>query len=482
VSLAIPPRAPVAGAVAPDPSPAPPARRPWRLAVAGALALALVSLLLPSEPAYDPWAWIIWSREITEGTLSTTTGPSWKPLPVLLTTPFALLGGDVAPAAWLVLGRAGGLLAVVMVYRLAGRMAGTIAGLLAGAFLLVSDEFLLNFARGNSEGLLVALVLFAVERHLDGRPRSTFVLGFAAALLRPEVWPFLGLYGLWLAWRDRRARPLVAAGFAGLVVLWLGPEWWGSGNPLRASDRARQPNLDSAAYAEHPFLEVFRRSSHVLMAPVLAGAALALVVAARGAIDPVQRRLRLAFGAWAAVLMVMVAAMTQAGYAGNLRYVALPAALLCALAGAGWVEAVRAGGARFGPAGRIAAVAAAVAVALPFTIAELRSFADDVRFTGDEAALYEDLDAAITAAGGPAAVRACGPVSTGRFDTMPLAWRLHVPMRDVGIFPSGPGITLSTRNFSLLVPKPSRLSRDPRRPVIGGTAQWLVRARCHGSS
>ena len=53
-------------------------------------------------------------------------------------------------------------------------------------------------ARGNSEGLLVALCLWALERHLDGRRRDAFLLGFAAGLLRPEVWPFLALYGLWL--------------------------------------------------------------------------------------------------------------------------------------------------------------------------------------------------------------------------------------------------------------------------------------------
>ena len=34
--------------------------------------------------------------------------------------------------------------------------------------------------------------------------------------------------------------------------------------------------------------------------------------------------------------------MTQLGFAGNLRYVALPAALVCVLAGAGWVDLVRA--------------------------------------------------------------------------------------------------------------------------------------------
>ena len=38
--------------------------------------------------------------------------------------------------------------------------------------------------------------------------------------------------------------------------------------------------------------------------------------------------------------------MTQAGFAGNLRYVALPAALVCVLAGAGWVWLVRATNAR----------------------------------------------------------------------------------------------------------------------------------------
>ena len=40
--------------------------------------------------------------------------------------------------------------------------------------------------------------------------------------------------------------------------------------------------------------------------------------------------------------MVAVAGMTQAGFAGNLRYVALPAALVCVLAGAGWVWLVKA--------------------------------------------------------------------------------------------------------------------------------------------
>ena len=54
----------------------------WVVAAA-VVSLAALSLLLPSAPTYDPWAWIIWGREITALDLNTVDGPSWKPLPVL---------------------------------------------------------------------------------------------------------------------------------------------------------------------------------------------------------------------------------------------------------------------------------------------------------------------------------------------------------------------------------------------------------------
>ena len=40
--------------------------------------------LLPYLPVYDPWAWLIWGRELLHGGLETAAGPSWKPLPVLI--------------------------------------------------------------------------------------------------------------------------------------------------------------------------------------------------------------------------------------------------------------------------------------------------------------------------------------------------------------------------------------------------------------
>src|ERR1700754_4177947 len=96
------------------------------------LGLTALSLLVPAAPTYDPWAWIIWGREILHLDLSTVDGPSWKPLPVLLTTPFALFGG-LAPDLWLFVARAGAIAGVVMLFRLGRRLGGVPAGVAAAA-------------------------------------------------------------------------------------------------------------------------------------------------------------------------------------------------------------------------------------------------------------------------------------------------------------------------------------------------------------
>jgi len=441
------------------------------LLLLGCLALAALSLLEVSAPTYDPWAWIVWGREITQLDLVTTDGPSWKPLPVLFTTPFALLGDGVAPALWLVVARAGGLLAFAMAYRLGARLAGPWAGAIAAIALVLADNFIRDFARGNSEGLLVAIVLWAVERHLDGRRTHAFLLGFAAALLRPEIWPFWGLYGLWLVYQAWDGRPpwrdvaLVFGSGALALVLWFLPEYLGSGDWLRAASRARDPNPDSAAFAASPFLEVFRRSAAILSVPVYVGGVIAAVAAWR------RDHVRTALAVMATILMVAVALMTEAGFAGNLRYVALPAALVCVLAGAGWVAVVRRARERGGPRVAVATGVAAVALAAPFVAADVSALRTDWDLVVNEANFYgPNLEAAIAKAGGEGELKACGTVFTGRFQVQAVAWYLHLHGRDVEIFPFGPGTTLAQGA--------SPLSVDPRYPEFTKTRHWIIGSSC----
>jgi hypothetical protein len=446
------------------------ARRPVWPALAVCLLLAVLSLLGPSQPTYDPWAWIIWGREIVEGDLVTTSGPSWKPLPVLFTAPFALFGDEAAPALWLVVARTGGLMAIVLAYRLASRLCGRPGGLVSAGALLLSDEFVRHFARGNSEGLLVALCLAAVERHLDGRRGTAFALGLAAALLRPEVWPFFGLYGLWLALGEPRRRPAVLAAFAAVAILWFVPEYLGSGDLLRAAERARQANADSAAHAERPFLEVFRRAAGLLTLPVWVGGAVAVVLALRAGRRQRSAGIVLALAGGAAILMIGVGLMTEVGFAGNLRYVALPAALVCVLAGVGWTWLIARIARRRSTGVAVAAAALLALVASAPVAASVSGFGESTEALVLEAAVYDDLDVAIARAGGPAAVHRCGRVITGPYEVQVLAWKLHRHGADIDIEVRPPGTVFAVRG--------SPLAGVGRFEAITATERWVVRRSC----
>ncbi|MDQ3609823.1 MAG: hypothetical protein M3459_13145, partial [Actinomycetota bacterium] len=251
--------------------------------VVACLVLAALSVaLLPSTPSYDPWAWIVWGREITQGDLDTVAGPSWKPLPVLFTTPLALTG-SIAPDLWLVLARAATLGAAVAAYRLGTRFAGPLAGVIGALILLLQPSYLRTQLLGFSEGALVLCGLLAVERHLDGHRTHAFALGLAAGLLRPEAWPFAGLYALYLLWERRSRFWWLAAGGAAMVTLWVLPELWGSGNLFRAAERANSPNPGSPAFAPVPSLAVLGDFLRALGPLAIAGLVLAPLAARSGA-------------------------------------------------------------------------------------------------------------------------------------------------------------------------------------------------------
>src|SRR4051812_13955326 len=154
--------------------------------IACCLAVSGLTLILPSTPTYDPWAWILWGREIIHLDLTTSGGPSWKPLPILFTVPFSLFGQHLAPYLWLWVARGGALLACAVSYRLAKRLVGggygVVAGIAAFLALFSAFKFVRDGALGNSEELLAAFALWGFERHLDGRRDHALYLGVAAAL------------------------------------------------------------------------------------------------------------------------------------------------------------------------------------------------------------------------------------------------------------------------------------------------------------
>jgi hypothetical protein len=456
--------------------------------LAGCLALSALTLLFPSTPTYDPWAWIMWGREILHLDLVTDGGPSWKPLPVLFTTPFSVFGPDLAPYLWLWIARAGGLLALAMAFRLARRLTGggalgLAAGVAAAAFLGTTYEFVRDAALGNSEALLAALVLWAIERHLDGRRDHALYLGFAAALLRPEVWPFLGLYGLWLWFVEPRLRLRLVLLAAAIPVLWFGPELWGSGNALRASDRANNPNPGSAAFAEHPGLEVVERFHKRTVWPLEATALLAALLAAIAWWRSRAQGAILFVAGVGLAWTLLVAAMTEGGYAGNQRYMIVTTATLCVLGGIGVarvLQGVRAlaaritGNARVAAAVTMAALVAGLIVLSPVISAKVDNVdatLDELRY---EASLWHTLDDAIEVSGGAKRLLSCGSVYSGPFQTQMIAYELGVHGIDVGALSGTPAPGVAFRTHT--VPKGPLVIHvdDDRFRQVAASGRWRV--------
>jgi hypothetical protein len=419
------PRAPARAAVGP--------RARGALLVLACAALAAATLPLSPVPGFDPLGWMLWGREILSPSLAFSTAgyPSWKPLPGLLGIPFALVG-DAAPALWLVVARAGALLAVAAAFRLGARLAGPWAGLLAAAGLLLAPDWWSEAAAGGSDELLTALLLWGLERHLARRPWAGFALVFAAALLRPEAWPLLALSAA-LVWRARARRRALAPALMPLVpALWFGIDWLGSGSPTTGGELARRSaEVDVTQAAGWPPLVVLGHLAGSLL-PVLA---LGVAVAVGAAVARAERG-PLLLAALALTWTATIAGMTLLGYAGIPRFLFPATALLCVLGGAGLVGLGRlAGGGRRG----IALVALLLAAGTPLALPAAVEVRRELRGAERHAAAMRGLDRALAAAGGPSRVRACGTLAVSQPESTLLAWRLHMQPRDL-LVPRAPGL------------------------------------------
>ena len=460
--------------------------------VAGSLLLGALSLLLPSAPTYDPFAWIIWGREILHLDLNTVDGPSWKPLPVIVTTLTAPLG-EASPFIWVAVAHAGALAAVALAWLLAARIARNhAAGFAAAAALLLMPWWIRNGALGNSEGIMVALVFATVLAHLDGRRGWAFTWAIGAALLRPEVWPFLGLYVLFLLYEDRGRLAWIAGGLATLPVLWLGPELWGSGNAFRASDRAQNPNSDSPAFADNPALEVTKDALGAAPALAVAGFAAAIAVAAAvvvtarrqaaGAPPRWTERLpsrtdalaALVLGLLAAAWIALVAVMTVRGFSGNQRYLIVPVALIIVVGAVGLTWLVQAASTSALPA--VATAVVALALGAAFVVPDADALGPTLRGVEYQADLYHDLGTLIDDAGGKERLERCGDLYTGPFLVPQVAWRMGVHGSDVSLRPRSPAVVFHVRTVErgYVAPPLNRAAEH----VLARRGHWALTADC----
>jgi hypothetical protein len=451
--------------------------------------LAALSLLLPSEPSYDPWSWIVWGREVVLLNLDTTGGPSWKPLPVFFTTlfaPFSVVDSGLPAALWLVVARTGALLSVVLAFRVTrrlagpGRWTGIAAGAVAALALVFAPQWLRYAAHGNEVPMAVALMLWGVERHLDGRRSHALVAVFLVCLLRPEVFPFLALYATWL-WRAEPAlRRLTASLAVALPALWLAPDWIGSGDPLGAGRKASSEPPWSLSVRDQPWLAALQRTHRIAGLPLELGA----LVAATFAVHRRDSR-ALALFAVAVTWVALVVAMTEAGFSGSTRYF-VPAAVIASILsglGAAWtVEAAARLPSRLGlrtgwirpAAGAVAALAIAVACA-PWTESRL-DLLDRQRDESVELAdLHRELRDALGRAGGASAVVAIGPPSVNRAFQTQLAWATSLPLIDVETAGGGPGLIFSVPGTPMRGRLAPKAIVDTTRAPVATAGLWQVR-------
>lgn len=456
------------------------------LAVWTAVCVALAAIsaaTLPTVPSYDPWSWVVWGREVVDPHLSFAVGggPSWKPLPVVFTTVFGLFGG-AAPTLWVLAARAGGLLALPAAYRLAARLVPgpslgqVVAGVLAAAGILLTQDWFYYMYRGTSEPLLIATWLWAIDRHLDGRHATSFGLVVATSLMRPEAWPFLGVYAVWL-WRRQPTlswRALIFAGLALVPLGWFLPPWIGGGHPFLAASHAHEYN---GHLGHHPLVTVLHRGVDIQILPALIGAAAALALAAwrlRSARSGVADRLGMAFAALIVTWWVIVVGMTLVGYPGLERFYLPAAALICVLAGAGLValaELVRSPG-----WARPALLGIAIGASVPLALSRASGLPTQTRLAARAVRRLDQLSAAVGAVGGHRGVYPCRSsfASVNHSVQTALAFKLHVTLGRVGTAMRHQGVLFLGPHDSIDGGPPAVNHRLTQRRLVVRVGAWRV--------
>lgn len=417
--------------------------RTWVPLTLGGLALLLVSYGIvrwaDTRPSYDAFGWLVWGYQTIHAHLDLGGAPSWKPLPWLFTTPFALFGSHQV-TLWMTTAVAMSLAGAIFARRIAHRLCrsvdvagwpATLAALVAGVGVLMIEDYSHYILSAQSDPVIVTCVLGMIDCHLNRRLRWAMTLGTLAALGRPEGWPLLGLYAIWL-WRSHPGlRWWIVAELLVIPLLWFGVPWITNGNPNVSAKLAH----NSPRQLHHNIIPgTISRFTGLSYLPVHL---LALGAAALGVYK--RNRALLILAASAVVWVLVEVAFALQGLPGLPRYMFEAAAIVSVLAGVsiGWLAgALPAIGRVRLPrwAGPVLAVALLGSL-VPGALSRVRTERADLKLEHYRTDEIVRLQHVVASLGGPLAVRHCGrPAMTVRYVSS-LGWILHMNIGFIGHHP-----------------------------------------------
>jgi hypothetical protein len=296
------------------------------------LSIALIKIA-NTRPGYDPYGWLVWGHQTLHLNLDLGGAPSWKPMPYVFTVPFALFGkGELW--LWFVtsvtISLSGLVFAGRIAYRLTGaatgrRYAPIVAAMFAAAGVLGIRDYMHYILSAQSDPMIVAMCLAAIDCYMSKRYRVAFVLLVLGALGRPEVWPFLGLLIVWAWFKQPSMRRLMVLGVVAIAFLWFGVPILSGQSPFVAgnlalnSPRALHQNQVSGTLDR--FFDL-----HELVIQLLALLAVAVAAIRR-------ERFTLIIAACAVVWVIVEIAFALHGWPALPRYIFEPAAVMVVLAG-----------------------------------------------------------------------------------------------------------------------------------------------------
>ena len=443
------------------------------------VALIVVSFILVktanTRPSYDAYGWLVWGHQTLHLHLDLGGAPSWKPLPLLFTVPLSLFGSH-AVTLWMVFSTAVSLSGLVFAGRIAYRLvAGErgarpvawIVAVVAGLGVLGINQYEHYILTAQSDPMIVALCLAAVDLHLSRRHRLAFVCLVLASLGRPEAWPFAGLYAVW-AWREvPSARVLLVAGLAVIPALWFGVPTITNGRPFVSAQLAE---FSVHRIIGNRFTGTLDRYVALTVLPIKL-----LALAAVGIAAARRNRMVLVLAAGAGLWVLIELAFAAHGLPAIPRYMFESGAVQCVLGavGLGWIalELPRiASRARAFSMPRWVSVPVAlmlVGALTPGALARVRAGRHDLHNERQRSTQIVRLADAIREVGGYRHIRYCGrPVTyVGFVSILAFDMRLnvgfvgHKPKRDLRRHVP---VILFTEGRDGWTVEPSHLSADKR--------------------